>query len=131
MYTNFLGLTLFQNEQPEIIIKYKFANLLDGWVYDKSYRFKIVHHPSKGVIRLKLWEAGILIADSGDILDNGTGELHFIVLKTISGTLHFWGRWFHNFLDPNGYFLSKHKGSLNTCPLQNNIILTPGQIGLN
>ena len=95
-YTNFLGLTLFQNKQPEIIIKYTFANLLDGWVYDKSYRFKIVHHPSKGVIRLKLWEAGILIADSGDILDDGIGELHFIVLKTIpfifgeDGFIIFW-----------------------------------------
>ena len=47
----------------------------DGWTYDKSYRFKIIHHPDQGLIRLKLWEGGRLIQDSGDIIDNGPESL--------------------------------------------------------
>ena len=47
----------------------------DGWLHGKSYRFNIKHHPDDGLINLKLWEGSTLIADSGDIIDNGEGSL--------------------------------------------------------
>ena len=46
-----------------------------GWRAKTSYRFSITHRPSQGLIRAKLWEGGTLIADSGDIIDNGPDSL--------------------------------------------------------
>lgn len=40
-----------------------------------SYRFKLLHRPRTGLIRLKLWEGETQIADSGDIFDNGSESL--------------------------------------------------------
>ena len=48
---------------------------LGGWWYDTSYRFQITHRPASGLIRLKLWEAGTLKEDSGDIFDNDDESL--------------------------------------------------------
>lgn len=46
-----------------------------GWKEGHSYRFKLVHRPKVGLIRLKLWEGDSLIADSGDIIDDGVNSL--------------------------------------------------------
>ena len=40
-----------------------------------SYRFKLLHRPMTGLIRLQLWEGETKIADSGDIFDNGPESL--------------------------------------------------------
>ncbi len=46
-----------------------------GWLEGQSYRFKLLHRPKTGLIRLKLWEGETQIADSGDIFDNGPESL--------------------------------------------------------
>jgi len=46
-----------------------------GWREGHSYRFHLVHRPKIGLIRLKLWEGAQLIADSGNIIDDGPGSL--------------------------------------------------------
>ena len=46
-----------------------------GWEHLISYRFRIEHRPNQGIIRLKVWKAGELIEDSGDIIDNGADSL--------------------------------------------------------
>ena len=40
-----------------------------------SYRFRLTHRPRLGLIRLELWEGGKLIADSGQITDDGEDSL--------------------------------------------------------
>ena len=50
-------------------------NCLDGWLHGRSYRFNIKHHPDDGLINMKLWEGSTLVADTGDIIDNGEGSL--------------------------------------------------------
>ena len=46
-----------------------------GWREGHSYRFKLVHRPKVGLIRMRLWEGETLIADSGDIIDDGVNSL--------------------------------------------------------
>ena len=46
-----------------------------GWTEGHSYRFHLLHRPKIGLIRLKLWEGDVQIADSGDILDDGPDSL--------------------------------------------------------
>ena len=46
-----------------------------GWEYDRPYRFNIVHDPDSNHIRVKIWEGGALMADSGEIVDNGENSL--------------------------------------------------------
>ena len=46
-----------------------------GWKEGHSYRFKLIHRPKVGLIRLQLWEGDTKIADSGDILDDGPESL--------------------------------------------------------
>merc|ERR1712126_465929 len=41
----------------------------NGWNYDTSIRFNIVHLPDQNIIRLKIWEGSSLVIDSGDIND--------------------------------------------------------------
>ena len=47
----------------------------EGWKAETSYRFHITHRPNQGLIRAKLWVGDTLIADSGDIIDNGPDSL--------------------------------------------------------
>ena len=47
----------------------------EGWKEETSYRFFITHRPNQGLIRAKLWVGDTLIADSGDIIDNGPDSL--------------------------------------------------------
>merc|ERR1712062_244869 len=47
----------------------------DGWIHETSYRFSILHNPDQDLIRVKLWEAGVLIVDTGDIIDEGDQSL--------------------------------------------------------
>merc|ERR1719347_1984990 len=47
----------------------------EGWKAKTSYRFHITHRPNQGLIRAKLWVGDTLIADSGDIIDNGPHSL--------------------------------------------------------
>ena len=49
--------------------------VLDGWDHGVSYRFNFVHVPDSNHIRVKIWEEGELMADSGDIIDNGENSL--------------------------------------------------------
>ena len=51
------------------------AGVNDGWEYDTSYRFNIVHQPDQNLIKLKLWENGTMIIDTGDIIDNSPNSL--------------------------------------------------------
>ena len=51
------------------------SNVSDGWTYDTSYRFNIVHQPDQNLIKLKLWENGTMIIDTGDIIDNSPKSL--------------------------------------------------------
>ena len=46
-----------------------------GWSPGVSYRFSLIHRPRLGLIRLQLWEAGSLIAESGNIIDDGPDSL--------------------------------------------------------
>ena len=46
-----------------------------GWKDGVSYRFRLTHRPRLGLIRLELWEEGKLIADSGQITDDGEDSL--------------------------------------------------------
>ena len=46
-----------------------------GWKDGVSYRFRLTHRPRLGMIRLELWEGGKLIADSGQITDDGPDSL--------------------------------------------------------
>ena len=52
-----------------------YFSCLDGWRYEKSYRFLITHLPECGIIRLKLYEGAKQLHDSGDIVDNGPESL--------------------------------------------------------
>jgi len=47
----------------------------EGWTYDTSYRFNILHLPEQNLIRMKLWKGGLMIADTGDIIDNDQDSL--------------------------------------------------------
>ena len=38
-------------------------------------RFSILHRPDRDLIRVRIWEGGELMADSGDLLDTHTGSL--------------------------------------------------------
>eukprot|EP00092_Neocalanus_flemingeri_P009610 GFUD01010342.1.p1 GENE.GFUD01010342.1~~GFUD01010342.1.p1 ORF type:complete len:223 (+),score=63.41 GFUD01010342.1:82-669(+) len=46
-----------------------------GWKEGKSYRFNLIHRPKIGLIRLWLYEGAEMIADSGNIIDDGDGSL--------------------------------------------------------
>ena len=46
-----------------------------GWREGHSYRFKLIHRPLIGLIRLQLWEGDVRIADSGNIIDDGPTSL--------------------------------------------------------
>lgn len=46
-----------------------------GWKEGKSYRYNLIHRPKIGLIRLWLYEGAELIADSGNIIDDGDGSL--------------------------------------------------------
>jgi len=46
-----------------------------GWVEGRSYRFKIMHRPDIGLIRVLIYEGSTLIADSGTIIDDGDNSL--------------------------------------------------------
>ena len=46
-----------------------------GWKEGHSYRFNLLHRPKIGLIRLKLWEGEQLIADSGNLVDDGVDSL--------------------------------------------------------
>ena len=46
-----------------------------GWREGHSYRFKLIHRPLVGLIRLQLWEGDVMIADSGVIIDDGQNSL--------------------------------------------------------
>ena len=52
-----------------------------GWKEGHSYRFSLIHRPKLGLIRLKLWEAGELIADSGNIIDDGPDSLRKVLIQ--------------------------------------------------
>ena len=47
----------------------------NGWKPGHSYRFSLIHRPGLGLIKLQLWEGGSLIADSGNIIDDGQDSL--------------------------------------------------------
>ena len=49
--------------------------IIGGWKEGKSYRFNLIHRPKIGLIRLWLYEGAELIADSGNIIDDGDGSL--------------------------------------------------------
>ena len=36
-----------------------------------SYKLQILHRPIIGLIRVKIWEGGKMIADTGNIIDDG------------------------------------------------------------
>ena len=38
-------------------------------------RFSILHRPDRDLIRVRIWEGGELMADSGDLMDTHTGSL--------------------------------------------------------
>ena len=38
-------------------------------------RFSILHRPDRDLIRVRIWEGGEMMADSGDLLDTHTGSL--------------------------------------------------------
>ena len=46
-----------------------------GWKPGHSYRFSLTHRPRLGLIKLQLWEGETLIADSGNIIDDGQDSL--------------------------------------------------------
>ena len=46
-----------------------------GWWPKKSYKLHLMHRPETGLMRLKVWEGGKLLADSGNIIDNGPDAL--------------------------------------------------------
>ena len=46
-----------------------------GWKEGHSYRFNLLHRPKLGLIRLKLWEGEALVADSGNLVDDGADSL--------------------------------------------------------
>ena len=64
----------FQSGQT-YLNKYQLNHFSDGWIHETSYRFSILHNPDQDLIRVKLWEAGVLIVDTGDIIDEGDQSL--------------------------------------------------------
>ena len=61
--------------QTEILWMYSESNEHEGWNYDTSYRYNIVHLPDQNLIRLKLWAGSTLVLDSGNIIDNSSDSL--------------------------------------------------------
>ena len=46
-----------------------------GWKEGHSYRFSLIHRPRLGLIKLQLWEGETLVADSGNVIDDGQHSL--------------------------------------------------------
>ena len=51
------------------------SQVAGGWKPGHSYRFSLTHRPRLGLIKLQLWEGETLIADSGNIIDDGQDSL--------------------------------------------------------
>ena len=58
-------------------MKYDRCKMLStgGWWPQKSYKLHLMHRPEIGLMRLKVWEGGKLLTDSGNIIDNGPDAL--------------------------------------------------------
>lgn len=54
-----------------IVIQLFFINTSTHLFLGQSYRLALIHRPSIGLIRVKIYAAGILAVDSGNIIDNG------------------------------------------------------------
>ena len=51
------------------------SRVAGGWKEGHSYRFSLIHRPRLGLIKLRLWEGEMLIADSGNVIDDGQHSL--------------------------------------------------------
>ena len=59
----------------ETVVLWRDPDLKAGWQHKTSYKYQIVHLPDANLIRLKVWENGVLIVDSGDIIDDSEDSL--------------------------------------------------------
>ena len=51
------------------------SRVAGGWKEGHSYRFSLTHRPRLGLIKLRLWEGETLVADSGNVIDDGQHSL--------------------------------------------------------
>ena len=49
---------------------------LGKWQPGKTYRFHVSHHPHKQTMRVKLWEDGVMLFDTKDVVDTHRKALH-------------------------------------------------------